>query len=182
MSSDALNPTSYLVMALVGHGGAGPHDIATMIKRSPLYWHAAPSRYYSEPKRLEKLGYLSSHREPGRTTERTVYKLSPLGAAALRAWLAGPARFPRVQNEAAMRLLAGDMLDDHSIVASLRGMEPEIAELEASLEESAEVARGIPHRARYLELSHRLPAKLIAAYREWIDEVAAELGEDDAER
>lgn len=180
MSSKGLTPTSYLVLALVGRGGAGPHDIASMLQRSPLYWHAAPSRYYSEPKRLEKLGYLKSHKEPGKTTERTVYRLTSQGLSELRAWLSEPARFPRVQNEAAMRLLAGDLLDDETIVASLRGMAPEMEALEEQLAETEKITAAIPHRARYLELSHRLPKKLLAAYREWIDEVAAELGEGDS--
>jgi hypothetical protein len=53
-------------------------------------------------------------------------------------------------------------------------MEAEIDALEKGLDESAEIPDGIPH---YLGLSHRLPRKLIAAYREWIGEVAAELGD-----
>jgi DNA-binding PadR family transcriptional regulator len=174
--SNELNPTSYVVLALVGRDGAAPHDIASMLRRSPLYWSAAPSRYYSEPKRLERLGYLSSRSEPGRTRPRTVYMLTERGLAALRGWLAEPARFPEIRNEAAVRLLAGDLVDDETIVASLRGLADQVDALERDLDESERIAEGIPHRARYLALSHRLPRKLLAAHREWIAEVEQELG------
>jgi DNA-binding PadR family transcriptional regulator len=176
LSSDRLSPTSYLVLALVGRAGASPHDIATMLRRSgQLYWHAAASKYYSEPKRLERLGYLSSTKQPGKTTPRTHYTLTAEGLQALREYLAAPARFPRMQNEAALRLLAADLTDDRQTVASLRGLLAELDELEAELGELENVTERIPHRARYLALSHRLPRKLLAAHREWAQEVIEEL-------
>lgn len=163
---------------MVGRDGAGPHDIATMLGRSPLYWSAAPASYYSEPKRLERLGHLRSSKQPGRTRERTHYTLTDTGLSALREWLALPARFPEIRNEAAIRLLAGDLIDDAAIVASLRGLEAQIDELEAQLDDSERRAAAIPHRARYLSLSHRLPRKLLQAHREWVREVADELAPD----
>jgi DNA-binding PadR family transcriptional regulator len=179
MSTEKLSPTSFLVLALVGRDGAGPHDIATMLRRSGrLYWHAAESRYYAEPKRLERLGYLQSRREPGRTRPRTHYSLTEKGLEALREYLAEPARFPRMQSEPALRLLAADLTEDRTTIASLRGLLDELDELEAELDEVAQVAEGISHRARYLALSHELPRKLIAAHREWAQEVIEALERD----
>jgi DNA-binding PadR family transcriptional regulator len=176
LSSDQLNPTSYLVLALVGRDGAGPHDLATMLRRSGrLYWHAAESKYYSEPKRLERLGYLRSTKEPGRTTPRTHYTLTPEGLRVLQSYLVSPAPFPRMQNEAALRLLAADLTDDRKTIESLRGLLAELDGLEAELDDIEGAAGGIGHRERYLELSHRLPRKLLAAHREWAEEVIAEL-------
>lgn len=176
MSSEKLTPTSYLVLALVGREGAGPHDIATMLRRSGrLYWHAAESQYYSEPKRLEQLGYLSSTKTPGRTRPRTHYTLTAAGLAALREFLALPAAFPRMQNEAALRLLAGDLLDDRATVASLRGLLADLDRLDAELAAAERATAAIEHRARYLALSHGLPRRLIAAHRAWAEEVIAAL-------
>lgn len=176
LSREKLTPTSYLVLALVGRDGAGPHDIATMLRRSGrLYWNAAESQYYSEPKRLEQLGYLSSAKRPGRTRPRTHYTLTAEGLAVLREFLALPASFPRMQNEAALRLLAADLTDDAATVASLRGLLADLDRLEADLAEVEDVSGAIAHRARYLELSHGLPRRLIAAHREWAEEVIAAL-------
>lgn len=175
MSSE-LKPFSYVVLALVGEGGAGPHDIVAMMRRSPLYWSAAPSQWYAEPKRLESLGFLSATREPGRTRERTHYRLTDAGLAVLRGWMAQPARFTRMQNEAAVRLLAGDLVEDAVIVESLAGLCAEVDRLAASLDESERIARGMPHRGRYLLLSHSLARRLLAAHRDWVDEVERSLG------
>jgi DNA-binding PadR family transcriptional regulator len=178
LSSEDLTPTSFLVLALVGRDGAGPHDIATMLRRSGrLYWHAAESKYYTEPKRLERLGYLRSAKQPGKTTPRTHYRLTAKGLRALRRYLALPARFPRMQNEPALRLLAADLTDDRKTIESLRGLLEQLDELEAELAEVERGTEAIPHRARYLELSHHLPRKLLAAHREWAQEVIEELDE-----
>jgi DNA-binding PadR family transcriptional regulator len=176
LSSDTLKPWSYVVLALIGQGGAAPHDLVEMVRRGGrLFYAAAPSQIYAEPKRLEQLGYLTSQRGPGRTHDRTVYSLTERGADALRAWLARPAPFPRIQNEANIRLLAGDLIDDATIVASFTAMRDELDELEGLLAEGEAIAADVPHRERYLRLSFSLAHKLLAAHREWIAEIEDEL-------
>ncbi len=177
MADDELRPFAYVVLALVGERGAGAHDLASMMARSPLYWDAAQSQWYAEPKKLAADGYLKATTRPGRTTARTHYTITAKGRATLRRWLARPARFTRMQNEAAIRLLAGDMIDDDTIVASLTGLRAELDRLEASLVDSEAVATQIPERTRYLLLSHRLAHRLIDAHRAWIEEVERELGQ-----
>ena len=39
-----------------------------------------------------------------------------------------------------------------------------------------EAAATVPHREKYLLINHRLARRLVAAHREWIDEVERELG------
>jgi PadR family transcriptional regulator, regulatory protein AphA len=176
VSSEPLNPLSYVVLALVGDGGAGAHDLVQMMRQGgPIYWGGAPSRLYAEPKRLARLGYLTARAAPGRTNPRTVYRLTADGRTALRAWLVTPARFPRIKNEAHMRLLAGDLLTDQQIIASFRGMLPELDQLQALAEEMYAQADRVPHRARYLRLSHAYARRLVALHREWIAEIEREL-------
>jgi DNA-binding PadR family transcriptional regulator len=179
LSNESLTATSFLILALVGREGAGPHDIARLLRRSGrLYWHAAASKYYSEPKRLEQLGYLSSTQQPGRTNPRTHYTLTKKGLRALRAYLAQPARFPRMQSEPALRLLAADLTDNRNTVESLRGLLRELDELDHELSEIQQASDQVTHRARYLRLSHDLPRRLIAAHREWAKEVISALEND----
>lgn len=47
------------------------HDLVQMTRGESIYPAAAPSPYDAEPKRLERLGLLTSHREPGRTREHS---------------------------------------------------------------------------------------------------------------
>jgi PadR family transcriptional regulator, regulatory protein AphA len=176
ISRESLNPLSFVVLALVGDGGAGAHDLVQMMRQGgPVYWGGAPSRLYSEPKRLAKLGYLSASVAPGQTNPRTVYRLTAAGRGVLREWLAAPARFPRIKNEAHLRLLAGDLLTDEQIVDSFRGMLPELDALETVVAEMYAQADEVPHRTRYLRLSHAYARKLVALHREWSTAVEREL-------
>jgi DNA-binding PadR family transcriptional regulator len=173
-----LSPLSYVVLALVGDAGAGAHDLVQMMRQGgPVYWGGAPSRLYAEPKRLATLGYLSATTAPGRTNPRTIYRLTDPGRAALRDWLSAPARFPRIKNEAHLRLLAGDLLTDRQIIDSFRGMLPELETLADTVEELYAQAERVPHRARYLRLSHAYARKLVALHREWVTEIERELGD-----
>jgi DNA-binding PadR family transcriptional regulator len=175
LSSERLSPFSYVVLALVGRDGAGPHDLARMMRQQGgLYWSAAESQWYAEPKRLERLGYLHSRKEPGRTTERTHYTLAPAGLDALRAWGAEPSRLPRIQHEAIVRVLAGDLVGDEALLQSLSALRADIAAVRA-LVDQAERARTLPHRERHLRLVHRLGARLLDAHDAWLDEVEREL-------
>ncbi len=172
MPSDSLKPWSYVVLALVGEGGAGAHDLVDMMRRGGrLFYAAAPSQVYSETKRLSELGLLSARKEPGRTRERTVYQLTAAGREALLEWLAQPARWPRIQSEATLRLLAGDMLDDETIVKSLSHLREEIAELSELIEVTERRAGELPHREPYLRLEYSLGRRILRAHSEWLDEV-----------
>src|SRR5918993_2596026 len=91
MSRSELSLFSYEILGLVGHEGAGPHDLLRMAQRGRILDWAGESQYYVEPKRLAKLGYLETRKEPGRTRERTVYSLTDQGLEALREWAATPA-------------------------------------------------------------------------------------------
>lgn len=176
MSSDDLTFISYSVLVLVGPGGAGAHDFVQMMRGGRIYQAASPSQYYAEPKRLERLGYLTSSKEPGRTRERTVYRLTDRGRDALRTWMTEPARFPGVSGEPILRMLAADLVGEAPVRASLLAMRAELDELRAELDTGEERAHTIPHREKYLLLNHRLARSVIDTYAAWLDEVERELG------
>src|SRR5690242_20128206 len=133
MSSDALTPFSHVVLALVGRGGAGPHDLVRMARMGRIYWDAADSQWYAEPKRLERLGYLSSSKEPGRTHERTHYELTERGLEALRAWGREPTQLPRYRNEGVIRVLAADLVGEEAVRESIAALRTDLAEAAARL-------------------------------------------------
>ena len=172
MSSDDLTPFSYVVLTLVGSQGAGPHDIVRMMRQGRVYWAAAESHYYAEPKRLETLGYLRSEKTPGKTRERTHYMLTDRGRQALSEWAASPAAFPRIQHDTVVRVLAGDLVGDEAILASLAGLRGDLADLSLRLEEAERAAETLPHRARYLALVHSLGRKLLRAHEEWVERLS----------
>ena len=176
MSSDRLTPFSYAVLALIGEGGAGPHDLASMMRRGSIYWAAAKSQWYGEPKRLERLGYLRSEKRPGRTTARTHYLLTRAGRRALREWLARPSSLPRFQNESIVRVLAGDIGgDDRALSDSLDAMRADIAAQRANLDLAEAAVTQLPHRERYLRIVHGYGRALLDLHERWLDEAEREL-------
>ena len=82
--NDELTLFSYEILGLVGSTGAGAHDLLRMAQRGRMLAWAGESQYYTEPKRLATLGYLSARKEPGKTRERTVYTLTEKGATGAR--------------------------------------------------------------------------------------------------
>jgi DNA-binding PadR family transcriptional regulator len=170
-----LTPFSYVILALVGRDGAGPHDIVRMMREGAIFWTTSESHYYAEPRRLATLGYLQARTEPGRTRPRTHYELTDAGREALTAWLAEPAAMPRVQNESVVKLLAADFADDATIAASLAAVRADIERAYEDLEEMQRRAREIPHRTRYLRLIDDYGRRSLDAQREWLDAVQEEL-------
>lgn len=172
-----LRPISFVILSLVGEGGASPHELARMVRQGgPVYWSAAESKVYAEPKRLAGLGYLRGTEVPGRTKPKTVYRLTAKGRRTLRTWLRSPAEFPKIQDGAHLRLLAGDQISDREILASLRGLRERLAELESLVAEMIAGEKRLPEKRRNLSLAHSLPRRVIAAYSDWIAEVESELG------
>jgi DNA-binding PadR family transcriptional regulator len=175
LSSEALTPTSYRILVLVGRGGAGPHDLVRMGRAGRVFQRPADSQFYAEPKRLQTLGYLTSRRVPGKTRERTHYELTEKGLEALQAWLQEPASSPLVATDAIDRMLAADLVGERRVLASVSGMRVETEEMLAELDRSEAAAEQFPHRRKYLLLNYRLARAVVEAHLEWLDAVEREL-------
>jgi PadR family transcriptional regulator AphA len=171
MSSPELTPFAYEVLALVGSGGAGAHDLKRMARKGRIYAWAGESQYYTEPKRLARLGYLDSRTERGKTRPRTVYTLNEKGRQALRDWVRTPARFPSLRHEGLVRLLAADLVGEEAVLEGFAGLRAQIDELERELDRAAADAESLPHRRKYLLLGSVLGRRWLDLNREWLDEV-----------
>jgi PadR family transcriptional regulator, regulatory protein AphA len=174
-NADRLTPFSYVILALVGRGGAGPHDIVRMMREGAIFWTTSESHFYAEPKRLAKLGFLRARTEPGRTRPRTHYELTDTGRQALTEWLTRPAAMPRIQHEGIVKLLAADFSDDATIQASLASLGDELERAYKRLDEMERRAPSVPHRARYLKLINDYGRRSLDAQRAWLDAVQQEL-------
>jgi len=171
-----LTPFSYTVLVLVGENGAGAHDLVRMMRQGRIFWAAAESQYYAEPKRLAQEGYLDARREPGQTRDRTHYTLTARGRDAVADWLAEPSAFVRIQNEPAVRLLGADLArDEADVVAGLTGIRSAVAEQLDQFDRAREIAVGLPHRRRYIEINEQLNMRILEAFSEWLDAVEREL-------
>jgi DNA-binding PadR family transcriptional regulator len=174
MSSSPI-PLSFAVLAAIGEQGASTPELVDMLGRGQMFWTSSPSQIYAEPRRLLALGWITATKAPGRTRRRTVYHLTPSGRQALRAWLREPVGFPRLQHQAALRLFAGDMIEDHEIVASLQRLRRDIDQMREVIALNVRRAPLFPHRTRYALLLQELGRLLLDAHARWLDAVEQEL-------
>jgi DNA-binding PadR family transcriptional regulator len=175
MAREELSLFSYEILGLIGTQGAGPHDLRRMVANGKLLAWAGESQYYTEPKRLARLGYLRASKEPGKTRDRTVYRLTPKARGALREWARTPARFTPLKSEPLTRLLIADLVGEEATRKSLAALREEIEDLEERLADAEESAEALPHRRQHLLLVIGFLRGLLELHLELVDEVEREL-------
>jgi DNA-binding PadR family transcriptional regulator len=175
MPSPELTLFSYEILGLVGRRGAGPHDLLRLAKRGRFFAWAGESQYYTEPKRLARLGYLSARKEPGRTHERTVYALTDKGLEALRGYAQTPVGFTPLKSDALVRLLICDLVGEEVTRESMATLRDDIADIQARLDDAERTARQLPHREKYLQLVVGFMRGLLELHLELVDQVEREL-------
>jgi DNA-binding PadR family transcriptional regulator len=175
MSSHELTLFSYEILGLVGRNGAAPHDLLRMARRGRMLDWAGESRYYVEPKRLARLGYLDARKEPGQTRERTVYTLTDRGLDALAEWATTPVHFTALKSEALLRLLVTDLVGERATCASMLTLRDDIADLLERLGEIEAGADSLPHRRKYLLLVTGFMRRFFELHLDLVDQVEREL-------
>jgi DNA-binding PadR family transcriptional regulator len=178
-SSDELSLFSYEILGLVGRGGAGAHDLLQMARRGRMLDWAGESQYYVEPKRLAKLGYLETRREPGKTRERTVYTLTAKGLEAVSAYARTPVRFTPLKSDPLLRLLLCDLVGEPVTRESMLTLREDIEDIRERLDAAETRARALPHRAKYLQLAVDFLRGYLDLHLELVDEVEREFATDD---
>jgi DNA-binding PadR family transcriptional regulator len=176
MANDGLSLFSYEILALVGREGAGAHDLLRLAKRGRMLAWAGESQYYTEPKRLAKLGFLSARKEPGKTRERTIYTLTDRGLQALRDYARTPVQFTPVKSDPLLRMLICDLVGEDVTRESLATLGDDIADLWWRLDDAERTAHELPHREKYLLLVIGFLRRLLQLHLDFVDEVERELG------
>jgi DNA-binding PadR family transcriptional regulator len=175
MATAELSLFSYEVLGLVGRQGAGPHDLLGLAKQWRFFNWAGESQYYTEPKRLAKLGYLSARKEPGKTRERTVYTLTDKGLDALRDYARTPVGFTPLKSEALLRLLVCDLVGEETTRQSIATLRDDLIDIQQRLDDAERSAAQLPHREKYLRLVIGFMRRYLDLHQELIDDVDREL-------
>jgi len=173
---------SYEILGLVGRNGASAHDLRQMARHGRILDWAGESQYYTEPKRLARLGYLEARREPGRTRERTVYTLTPKAVDALRQYARTPVYFQPVKSELLLRLLICDLVGEAPTRESAATIREDIADLMRRLDETELRTEKFPHRRKYQLLALGFLRRLLELHLDLVDEIEHELASSPSER
>ena len=175
MATTELSLFSIEILGLVGREGAGPHDLLRMARRGRMLAWAGESQYYTEPKRLAKLGYLSARKEPGKTRERTVYTLTKKGHEALEEYAKQPVTFTPLKSDPLLRLLICDLIGEKITRQSMRTLRDDIADIARRLDDGERSAQGLPHREKYLLIVIDFLRRFLELHLELVETVEREL-------
>src|SRR5262249_10523467 len=146
-----------------------------LARRGRMLDWAGESQYYAEPKRLAWLGYLEAREEPGRTRERTGYRLKEKGLGPLRSDAPAPAAVTPLTSEPRPRLLSARLVGGERTRKSLVALRADLAALRDRLDQGEQTAATLPHRQKYLLIVIEFLRRYLDLHEELIDEVEREL-------
>jgi DNA-binding PadR family transcriptional regulator len=120
MSSRQLTTTSFAILGLLAIQPWSTYELAQLMRRSLHFiWPRAESNLYAEPKRLVDAGLVAAEVGWNGDRKRTVYSITPEGRAALRDWLADEPPSQRLESEAALRVLYGNLGSKEDLLAAI---------------------------------------------------------------
>jgi DNA-binding PadR family transcriptional regulator len=146
-----LPTTSYAILGMLALRPWSAYELTQQLRRSLDYcWRTAESVWYSEPKRLVRLGLATAQRETAATGRRTrtVYAITAQGRELLSAWLASRPEPPRLQTETILRLLYADQGSTEDLLAAVRSLQQWAVD---------QAAAALPQIRGYLDEEHPTP-------------------------
>jgi DNA-binding PadR family transcriptional regulator len=119
---DAPTQTGYTLLGLLSFGRElSGYELKQMAENLRFFWSApAMSQVYREVERLAVAGLVAQRsvvRDGTRSTK--VYRLTPEGDAAVRAWLAAPPEPPVLRHPVALRVFFGHLLAPEDLRAAI---------------------------------------------------------------
>jgi PadR family transcriptional regulator AphA len=119
-----MTTTSYALLGLLRLRPSSTYELAKQVERSlGWFWPRTERKTYDQAKRLVEMGYATASSGTTGKRPRTMYKITPKGRRALRAWLGEPSAPPQLESEAQVRVFfadAGDLDQLNSTLTQIR--------------------------------------------------------------
>lgn len=174
-----LTPTSYLVLGMVRLGAGSGYRIKQAADLSTQnFWPTSLATVYPELARLEAAGLLKRRSDPQGGRARSAYTITKEGEGALLAWLGSERVTPvQIRDEAMLRLFLADALEPEDQLGLIRRLRERNGRKADELQREA-VPRAealSEHGIRYVAVTARLSADLIAYAEKWLQRLEGEL-------
>jgi PadR family transcriptional regulator, regulatory protein AphA len=128
----SLTTTSYAILGLLAIRPWSTYALTKQLRRSLRhFWPRAESNVYAEPKRLVEAGLARAEVEATGKRARTIYAITTAGQRALSDWLATRSAPSRVESEALVKVLFGNLASKDEMLTNLRRIAAEAAETQA---------------------------------------------------
>lgn len=172
--------THYAVLGLLAAKPWSTYELVRYMQDSHIrhFWSKTRARLYQTPKELVGFGWAKSSKEPISSKEdaagrmRTIYKITPKGRRALKAWLASPSQAPSLEIESLVKITYAEQ-------GSLEALREQIAQMQWALVESdrtqvverASDTPQLPDRIHMSSYVADLVERIGWVVWEWLDEL-----------
>ena len=169
----ALTTTSYAFLGLLAEQPWTTYELAQQVRTGLHYfWPRTERQLYEQPKLLVAHGLATATREHTGRRPRTVYRITPAGRRALKAWLAVPGTVWSFEYEGLVKVFLSDHGTKEHLLAQLRAcQDSNRAEVVGHRELSAQRLRDRPfaQRMHINALASRFFFELTAAVDRWAE-------------
>ena len=177
-----MTTSSYAVLALLDLKPWTGYELTRQAQRSLRYaWPKSERLLYSEPKKLVKLGFATSHQQDFGNRTRNVYTITKGGRAALKEWTKTRTQPPRMEIEALLRLLFADNGSLEDVRGVLDELESDIGEHHRAIVELMgsylDGGHPFPERTHLSVLFATAQIEIFKALEGWIEFARGEIGE-----
>jgi DNA-binding PadR family transcriptional regulator len=118
-----LTTTSYAILGLLAVQPWTTYELAKQVDVSLRnFWPRAERKLYEEPKKLVARGLAEMSRETVGRRPRTVYRITPEGRLALRAWLGEPGAMPMLEFETLVKVFFAEHGTRQQLIANLQAI------------------------------------------------------------
>lgn len=167
-----LTTTSYALLGLLALRPWTTYELAQQVQRSlRKMWPVAERQLYEQPKTLVAHGLATARRERTGDRPRTVYRITPKGRRALRAWITARDGDLELRSDLVLKVFFAEQADKASLLAHLEtlrqgfhdGWAAEVDQYEATREEGFP----FPDRRHVSALTARLGFEVADAIQRW---------------
>ena len=100
-----LNPTSYVILGMLGMRPMCGYEIKGLVDDSTrFFWAASYGQIYPELRRLTDAGLIDGERDAESSRRRTEFRLTPAGREQLQRWLDAPAEIQEMRDESLLKV------------------------------------------------------------------------------
>ncbi len=140
---DSLSPTATIILGFLSQREMSGYEIKAEVDISTrFFWAASYGQIYPELKKLRAAGLVEGADRPQGGRKRTVYRLTPTGRDALRAWLRRAPETLELRHEGMLKVYFADALPAGERVETLKGMVEQHRRHAAQLEQTKEAVEG----------------------------------------
>jgi DNA-binding PadR family transcriptional regulator len=131
-----LNPTSYVILGMLGLGPMCGYEIKQLVDNSTrFFWAASYGQIYPELRRLSEDGLIEGRPDPDSARRRTEFSLTKAGRQTLEQWLAQPPEIQEMRDESMLKVFFADAAEKGGTGAALESKRDYHAAVAARLRE-----------------------------------------------